>query len=386
MLNSKKSSRMAIIGGSIAIAIAMTITASGAVRAADVEHPAAKKPSIDQIQIDVEAAQYKAMEKIAKVLHGASMADVIQSKTLTAKFGPRLTPILGSMVDTLDQAMAERQQLEPFLTGARDHFLAVMAVLGDQSSLARLSAEAKSAHPFRNLLARMYLQEYKWLTHQHDAAVQRKVINALRAIAIKHPMNEDMVQLLMTIRRLGAANAHVADQAREIILKVLESPAAQQYQQQYMLQATQKAHLNHPAVLKGVLLSSGKPFSTKSLLGHVVLVDTWATWCPPCRMSIPHLESLYSKWHKKGLDIVGMSVDANPHTLLAFLAHHKKMVWPQMYDVHNPGNHAMLKAFGIFEFPTMLIIDRRGILRKIVVGFNPAKFPEDAEIKKLLAQ
>lgn len=384
MLYVKKSLKSAIVGKTIAMVAAMAIGTSAAICTAAAKPATEKKITMQKAEVNAEVAQYKSMEKISKVLHGASMLDVLQSKSLTAKFGPQLTPILGSMVKTFDQSMAERHQLEPFFTGVRDHYLVIMAVLGDQSSLARLSAEAKSAHPFRNLLARMYLQEYKWLTHQHDAAAQQKVVDTLRAIAVKHPMNEDMVQLLMTIRHLGAADPHVADQAREIILKVLKSPAAQQYQQQYAMQAVQNKHLNHHAVFDGVLLGSGKPFSTKSLIGHVVLVDTWATWCPPCRASIPHVESLYSQLHKKGFDVIGVSLDANPKALQTFLAQHKKMTWPQMYDVNNPGNLPIARAYGVTSIPTQFILDRKGILRYIVVGYDPQQVTDD--VKKLLSK
>lgn len=379
MWNGKKVRKTSMIGGAIAVAIAMVISASAVASASAPSLAAAAKESTRQIAENVEAAQYKSLKKIAEALHGASIVDVLQSKSLTAEFGPKLAPILGTVVTAFDRGMAQRPELKLFFTGARDHYLAIMAVLGDQSALARLSAQAKSAHPFRNLLARMYLQQYTWLTHQHDPAAQQKVIDTLRAIAVKHPMNEDLVQLLMSISHLGAVDQHLADQARDIVLKVLKSPAAQQYQQQYAMQAAQKKHLNHHAVFDGVLLGSGKPFSTKSLIGHVVLIDTWATWCPPCRASIPHVETLYSKLHKKGLDVIGVSLDQNPKALETFLAKNKMMVWPQMYDVNNPGNMPTAKAYGITAIPTQFILDRKGILRYIVVGYNPQQVTTDIE-------
>ena len=381
MLYVKKSLKSAMLGKSIAMAIAIVIGASSA--AAKGIAPAAKE-STHQIEENVEAAQYKSLNKIAEVLHGASIVDVLQSKSLTAKFGSKLAPILGTVVTAFDQGMAKRPELKPYFTGARDHYLSIMAVLGDQSALARLSAQSKSAHPFRNLLARMYLQQYTWLTHQHNAAAQQKVIDTLRAIAAKHPMNEDMVQLLMSIRHLGAADQHLADEAQEIILKVLKSPSAQQYQQRVAMKTAQNKHLNHHAVFEGVLLGSGKHFSTKSLIGHVVLVDTWATWCPPCRASIPHVESLYSQLHKKGFDVIGVSLDANPQALKTFLAQHKKMIWPQIYDVNNPGNLPIARAYGITAIPTQFILDRKGILRYVVVGYNPQQVT--ADVKKLLSK
>lgn len=366
------------------ITTACAIAGPGSMSVAIAKTASSKKPSIKQIEQNAEVVGYKSMAEIAKILKGASMSDVLKSKDLRAKFGSQLIPILGSVVKTFDTSVAEQPALIPFFTGARNHYLAIMAVLGDQAALTRLGELAKSSNAFQNLLGRMYMQEYLWLTHQHDAAVQQKVITELQAIARKHPMNEDICQLLMTIRHIGPANHQLAHQAREIILKDLHSPFAQQYQQQVAMQTAQSSHLNHHVVFKGTLLNSGKPFSSTSLKGRVVLVDTWATWCPPCRASMPHVEKLYSQLHKKGLDVIGVSLDQSPKALKKFLADHKKMVWPQMYDVNKPGNMATARAYGIAAIPTQFILDRKGVLRYVVVGYNPTQIT--ADIKKLLAE
>jgi thiol-disulfide isomerase/thioredoxin len=69
---------------------------------------------------------------------------------------------------------------------------------------------------------------------------------------------------------------------------------------------------------------AGKPFSLKALRGHVVLLDYWATWCGPCRMATPTLESLHRKYAKQGLRVVGISVD-DPTTVAQVPAFAKLM-------------------------------------------------------------
>ncbi len=102
-----------------------------------------------------------------------------------------------------------------------------------------------------------------------------------------------------------------------------------------------------------------------------VLVDFWATWCGPCRASLPHVESLYKKYHSKGLDIVSVSNDNSVKALKAFLKAHPQMSWPQLFDAKHPGWSPMATSFGISGIPTQFVIDRGGVLRHIIVGYSP---------------
>lgn len=101
---------------------------------------------------------------------------------------------------------------------------------------------------------------------------------------------------------------------------------------------------------------SGKTWTLKDLRGSVVLVNFWATWCPPCRKEMPDLEALYKKFHGKGLVILSLSDEAEA-TVRGYLAG-KSYTYPMLLD---PG-HKVNEAFGIEGIPKSFVYDREGKL------------------------
>src|ERR1700690_2113754 len=75
----------------------------------------------------------------------------------------------------------------------------------------------------------------------------------------------------------------------------------------------------------------GQIVSTAALKGKVVLINFWATWCPPCREEIPNVVATYKKHHDQGFDIIGVSLDQDREKLLGYTSQNK-MTWPQFFD------------------------------------------------------
>src|SRR2546428_11372592 len=75
----------------------------------------------------------------------------------------------------------------------------------------------------------------------------------------------------------------------------------------------------------------GREVDLAKLKGKVVLVDFWATWCGPCVGEVPHVVETYKKFHDKGFEIVGISLDQNKDALVNFTKSHG-MTWPQYFD------------------------------------------------------
>jgi peroxiredoxin len=123
----------------------------------------------------------------------------------------------------------------------------------------------------------------------------------------------------------------------------------------------------------------GKTVHSADFKGKVVVLDFWATWCPPCRAEIPDFIVLENKYSDKGLAVIGVSVDqASLKTVKAF-AEKNGINYPVVL-----ADNKIVDAFGgIDGLPTTFIIDRNGNIVKQHLGFTPPTTIEK-EVKALL--
>jgi peroxiredoxin len=110
---------------------------------------------------------------------------------------------------------------------------------------------------------------------------------------------------------------------------------------------------------------AGAPASLAALRGRVVLLDFWAGWCGPCRMLAPRLSALKDKLGAQGLTVVGMTTD-DAESAAVFAEKHQ-----MRYGVVVDKDGSTSRAYGISGLPTMLLIDKRGVVREIFVGVDP---------------
>jgi thiol-disulfide isomerase/thioredoxin/Tfp pilus assembly protein PilF len=110
----------------------------------------------------------------------------------------------------------------------------------------------------------------------------------------------------------------------------------------------------------------GQQMSLSQLAGRVVVMDFWATWCPPCRASVPELRELTKKYPTDKLVLISVSADKDEKEWREFVAK-KNMDWAQYRDT----DHKVLDAFAIHAFPTYLVIDGDGVVKERITGLNP---------------
>ncbi len=119
----------------------------------------------------------------------------------------------------------------------------------------------------------------------------------------------------------------------------------------------------------------GRTISLSDLRGKVVLINFWATWCPPCKEEIPLFIDVYKKYKDKGFEILAISTDTSAETVKKF-ANEYKIPFPVLVDDGKVSN-----LYSIQGLPTSLLIGRDGKIVKVKLG----KYREiERDIKEIL--
>ena len=108
---------------------------------------------------------------------------------------------------------------------------------------------------------------------------------------------------------------------------------------------------------------------------HVVLIDFWATWCGPCKMAMPGLQSLLDDFKPRGLEILSVNEGESAEQAGAYIAQ-------KAYGFHvllDPKN-SIGATYGVRGIPTLLLVDQAGIIRWIRVGYAP----DDSDLRRVI--
>ena len=121
------------------------------------------------------------------------------------------------------------------------------------------------------------------------------------------------------------------------------------------------------APLEGVAARSleGKTVRIADLRGHVVLLDFWATWCEPCRESLPFYADLQRELGPKGLTIAAISIDADDDPVREYFK------TPPPFTVLRDPDGSIAERMGVSIMPTSFLLDRSGVTREKLQGFKP---------------
>lgn len=119
----------------------------------------------------------------------------------------------------------------------------------------------------------------------------------------------------------------------------------------------------------------GKNISLASLKGKVVLIDFWASWCVPCRKTIPSLKKIYSKYKSKGFEIYGISLDTDEYSWKKAVFE-EGIKWMQVLD--KTGDTAAV--WNVNYIPNTFLLDKTGK----ILAINPTDEELQKQLQKLL--
>jgi peroxiredoxin len=102
----------------------------------------------------------------------------------------------------------------------------------------------------------------------------------------------------------------------------------------------------------------GRTIALSSLRGKVVLVDFWASWCKPCRMENPNVKKVYEKYHAKGFEILGVSLDRDMNAWTGAIKQ-DGLPWLHVSDLQF-WNNAAAQQYGITSIPFTVLVDKEG--------------------------
>lgn len=222
-------------------------------------------------------------------------------------------------------------------------------------ALAPLHAADPPADPFRQAV-----EAIQKSAHQHAADTApyfEELERGFRRLQKQFPNQTEIYNELLFV-----ADHSPKDKALRLAGEILDWPAPESTKAKTRgviakLEAIGKPW--HPALTN----IDGRPIDPARWKGKVLLVDFWATWCPPCREGLPELKRIHTLYRPQGLEIVGISFDDNLDTLRRFVAK-EQMEWPQVADGQG-WEGPMAARFGITSLPTMWLVDRQGRLQEI---------------------
>jgi len=109
----------------------------------------------------------------------------------------------------------------------------------------------------------------------------------------------------------------------------------------------------------------GKEISLSDFKGKVIMLDFWATWCPPCVKAVPELITLHEKYKAEGFEVIGISMDHSVGDARSFVKD-KNVPYTVLMS-----SSKVEKQYGVINIPVTFLIDRSGKVVKKHLGFAP---------------
>lgn len=108
--------------------------------------------------------------------------------------------------------------------------------------------------------------------------------------------------------------------------------------------------------------------SQDTLRGKVVLVNFWASWCPPCRDELPELQKMHTAYQEQGFEVVGINIDTQRENATEFIKRYN-VTFPVLFDPQQ----SVIRQFGAKAMPTSYLVNREGVVQEVFYGYSAQK-------------
>ena len=283
-----------------------------------------------------------------------------------------------TMKQRLPDALAVLTEMEQKYPKAEELHEARLMGIVSSVQLARINNDPEGAERAKDLVAKVIASDapgrLKLIADAHLLLLTLKPIVAATTSPATEPSPVDTTKSIMQFTQRYAGT----DQAVEAIVAGMQIANIVGDQKTFteLLDKLAKDHADHPQA-SGILRQLGKgsdvgkPFAASltkldgakltlpdDLLGKVVVIDFWATWCGPCIQTIPEMKSLYAKYKPQGVEIVGISLDEDLQQLKAFIATNQ-LGWIITYSGKG-WDDPTAKQYGISGIPSVWVIGKDG--------------------------
>jgi thiol-disulfide isomerase/thioredoxin len=122
------------------------------------------------------------------------------------------------------------------------------------------------------------------------------------------------------------------------------------------------------------------PASVVALRGKVVVIEFWASWCVPCRLTAPKLNAWHDRWKAQGLEVLGVTTDQ------VVFASQAAVDFGIHYAVASDESGKTSRAWRALSIPTLFVIDRSGVVRDVVVGYSSDRLAQAEQLVEELVR
>ena len=250
--------------------------------------------------------------------------------------------------------------------------LMMLSRLGDAAASLKFQSFAKSiiegpspalALEVKRLLLANEIQE---VTGKQDFVKLPSIISQIAELLSSDPNDTENVgvamYLVQNLQRIPDSEA-LQQQAYDAFLPVFAKSSndnIRQLGESFQGTLRRLSLPGNPMKITGTLLN-GQPFDQSTVAGKIVLVDFWATWCGPCIAEIPNVLEQYEKYHSRGFEVVGISLDQERDALEKFVTD-RKIPWPILFEPSEGSGwqHPLATYYGISGIPTVILIGKDG--------------------------